>query len=396
MEQDDYTDSVYEDTASWASSQALPEEDTEEQPVNDAGASRQSAHWRSLPEPPSRSIQPQGGPQSRAMSRIPRPSASASSLRQVPRPGEEPVPRSNLAATPAPPSSKSVRFLLPEGHQDSFDGDDNDDDDNDTEEISPMSGSDYPQDVSLNTVNEDTEEYKLEDLEGPSSTKARSYEVNSGHVNTQHIADSYHIADQHDADRQHRGDNHQQPQPLPLSLRLGQEPPYPPPGYPPPPPPFPPRKSSMQGIPRALTHAKLISKQGKQRTLILPNKSSPPLGRDSANPSTRETRPPETAQAGLSIPAGPLPPSTTRSETVFPSFGSSPTESSAGPRRPLYTHSNATHRSVHASVVDESEMPSVRPNSTGSPIYIGVPTGLLTDRNASQAGSTPTQGPPSK
>ncbi|KAI1412031.1 hypothetical protein F5Y13DRAFT_50531 [Hypoxylon sp. FL1857] len=437
-----YADPVYQGAASLTSDQVLPEKDAEEQPVDDFSP-QQSARPRPLPDIPSQGNLPHRMPQARGRSRIPRPSAGAPSLRLVPKEEPEPeatpeatpepMPKSCLATTSASSSSRSVRFLLPEGHQDSFE-------DDVEENASSLTRDSCSQDVTMNSLYEDSDEYELEDLSGTSKIKHRNYVVDSKRVvNQQHIAEQYRIADQHyigdqthatdqdpvantehiiddgrDTDFQQRGDSHQQPVPLPLSMRLGHEPPYPPPAFPPPAPPFPPRESSMRGLPRVLTHAELLPQEGNQRTEFPANRTTASLEKDEGTPSTTNSPPHDTTQPGPSESAETPPPSTAGIQTVLPSFGSTPTESSGsfsplhqrtleidqpvhivhtGRRAPIFIHPNTTHHSLQAPTVDESEMPAIRANSSGSPIYMGAPTGLLTQRSASASDRTPTQGP---
>ncbi|KAI0107434.1 hypothetical protein F4776DRAFT_427763 [Hypoxylon sp. NC0597] len=436
-DQEYYTDSVYDDSTSLASSQALPEENDEERSSGDASMSRDSPRPRPLPDAPSQNNQPRLVSQRRKKSRIPRPIAGVSSVRQVIKAEPEPIAKSCMATTSAPSSSRSVRFLLPEGHQDSFD-------DDIEESISPVVRGPYSQaDVTMNSLDEDEvdeEEYNSEDLEAPSNGKPRTYAADSGHViNERHIAEQQYIAGQHhvinrdpvadteagpdhgeDAYYQNHGDNHRQPQPLPLSMRLGQMPPYPPPEFPPPTPPFPPRLSSKRGIPRTLSHAQLLPQETNQKPVFPSSKSAASLGSDLGYSPTRNIQSRETAQAEPSEPSEPSEPtetsprSPTGREPVFPSFGSTPTESSgsysplqlgplqinqpihtlqAGPRAPIYIHPNTTYHSLRAIAVDESERPIVRTTPSGSPVYIRAPNRHLVDRNMPRYNITPTQGP---
>ncbi|OTA86908.1 hypothetical protein M434DRAFT_399711, partial [Hypoxylon sp. CO27-5] len=205
-------------------------------------------------------------------------------MRPVTKAEPDYVPRSCITTTSAASSSRSVRFLLPEGHQDSFD-------DGVEESASLVARGPYSQaDVTMNSLDEvevevDQEEYDLEDLVAPSNGTPRSYAVDSRPVIDQrHTAEQNYIAGQHhavdrdpvadtrhgtdhpvDANYQNHGDDQQQPQPLPRSMRLGQMPPYPPPNFPPPTPPFPPRYSSKRGLPRTLSHAQLIPQETNKK-----------------------------------------------------------------------------------------------------------------------------------
>ncbi|KAI1099070.1 hypothetical protein F4804DRAFT_94881 [Jackrogersella minutella] len=316
--------------------------------------------------------------------------------------------KSRVATTSGETSSRNVRFMLPDHNLDRTVSSML----NDEKSVGPTNAPRIEEGEPTKGKGKDRE-YRMESKD-PSVTS-------KDHSNYKGITDNTHQAKiGHDPERRDKTNQQKQPQVMPLLLRLAEDSPYPPPAFPPPVPPR--RRPDAQGRSQVAPFTRASQPhQGYQKTGInLPSRKATIALRKELENFPSIINQAEGAEVGLSTAKTPTNTEKAKTEIlpVFPSFGSSPIESSssqyssvdlqefkqpiktsvAGPKVPTVVTSHVTETEKQASTTERSissEL-SEMPTSSGSPIFHGASTRAhaYTGRNAglSHTTTTTTQG----